>query len=271
GAALLALRGVRRAWASRAKWTPASRMAAYRSIGQLAVLGGAALTLLAYALSPAPVLAPLDTGRYLVGLWIATPALLAPLALPRLAREQAPPEPIPVYARARLSRIRLRALPLALILAVLALGVAATWREVPGKRQITERSQALIASLARAGVTRVYSDYWTCDQLMFESRERVICAVLAPQMNAGYDRYPPYAAMVHAAAHPAFLFPLGSPQAGIIARFADHAGGVRGGAGGPALDVAPDAVLPDSPRYHLQRLDGYVLYRYPTPTDAKAG
>jgi 4-amino-4-deoxy-L-arabinose transferase-like glycosyltransferase len=50
-----------------------------RRAGRLALLGAAALTLALYATSPAPAVAPLTSIRYLFGLLIATPALLAPL------------------------------------------------------------------------------------------------------------------------------------------------------------------------------------------------
>lgn len=65
-------------WAS----TPPSRERARRT-GRLALLGAAALTLLLYATSLAPAIAPLTSVRYLFGLLIATPAVLAPLLAER--------------------------------------------------------------------------------------------------------------------------------------------------------------------------------------------
>lgn len=66
-------------WPRRHAWSAGERGQAMRRAGQLAVVVGAGLTLAVYALSLAPALAALDSSRYLVGLWVATPAVLAPL------------------------------------------------------------------------------------------------------------------------------------------------------------------------------------------------
>jgi hypothetical protein len=82
---------------------------------------------------------------------------------------------------------------------------------VPRYRQLATRQQELIGALDRAGATRVYGEYWTCDRIVFATRERIRCAVLAEDLTPGFDRYPPYRTAVDAADRPAYVLPAGSP------------------------------------------------------------
>jgi hypothetical protein len=65
----------------------------------------------------------------------------------------------------------------------------------------------LIQELDGLGLTRYYADYWTCYNLVFESGERLHCSTLGRT-----ERYPPYAALLAATAHPAYVLYAESSQ-----------------------------------------------------------
>lgn len=79
-AVLLAMRGLWKLWHhSRARlWSSEERQTAIRHFARLMLLGAAGLALALYIVSPTAVLRPIST-RYLVGLMIALPAVIAPL------------------------------------------------------------------------------------------------------------------------------------------------------------------------------------------------
>jgi hypothetical protein len=100
--------------------------------------------------------------------------------------------------------------------------------------------QTLMRDLLHMGATRIYTDYWTCNWLIFLSHERIICSSLSWELEPGNDRYMPYRAIVRSAPHPTYAFPLDSSQAALSARKLSH------------LD----------PHYHRDTIDGYLIYHY---------
>ena len=78
--------------------------------------------------------------------------------------------------------------------------------EVPTIRAEERRSQELATVAREAGIRFAYGDYWTCNRLIFSSREQVICAVLGNSLRPGQERYPAYPRQVNAAERPAFIF-----------------------------------------------------------------
>ena len=171
------------------------------------LLAGAGITVALYALSSAPVGEPRPTSRYLVGVVIALPALVAALLGP---------------SRSKLRRPAWRPLgwaSLALLLGVLISGTQEVMStELSYARWLSWRDNAQVANLLQRGITRIYTDYWTCDRIAFQSNERIMCAVLDDQLQPGQDRYLPYRAEVRAAARASYFFPNPSPQATILAR-----------------------------------------------------
>jgi len=69
-----------------------------------------------------------------------------------------------------------------------------------------EVQQELVRDLQQAGATRLYSDYWTCNILIFLSQEKIICSALDDNMQPAQDRYLPYRLIVHATPHPGYIF-----------------------------------------------------------------
>ena len=93
------------------------------------------------------------------------------------------------------------------------LGTINTFTLTPGAQAKAQQQAALVHDLARMGATHIYTDYWTCDRVAFQSNEHIVCSVLDEQLQPGLNRYTPYQAIVSNAPHPAYVFPLASPQA----------------------------------------------------------
>lgn len=163
---------------------------------RLALVVAAAASAVAYARSYAAIYDPVGNARYLHCLLVSTPVLLGPMA--HALRSD----------RTRPSGLALRAAAVALVAAATA---GAVWASVaavdtvPAGRDAVRTRAALIATLEQHGVTRVYSEYWTCHWLTFLSRERIMCAVLGDNLQPGYDRHPQWAAAVRSAPDAAYL------------------------------------------------------------------
>ena len=182
--------------------------------GRLVLALAGLATVVLYARSPAAVLTPIESARYLSCLLISVPVALWPLWTVAARRT-----PVAVPAAA-------------LLLAVAATSTLATVLVPAQPRDRTTRP--LVEALDRAGIRAFYSDYWTCGRVVFATRERLTCAVLGDDLRAGFDRYRPYRDAVAAAPDAAYALPIGSTvdrafaahlaAAGIPARTEDAAG-----------------------------------------------
>ena len=215
-AGLLAWRALpswRTLWRAAPAWSGDERAEAARQCGRLALLVGAALTLLFFTISLA-ALTPGQHTRYLIEVDMALPALLYPLWArvgdarlgARLAAFVAP--------RTRWPRLA----GLGLVVALLVGGVAASYQQSAVTSAHLRAGQDLAADLEALGVRHMYTDYWTCDKLAFLSRERITCVALAPTLALdSYNRYPPYLTLVKADSRTAYVFRAQSPQARLLA------------------------------------------------------
>jgi hypothetical protein len=164
--------------------------------GRLALVVAAAAAVFAYARSFAAVYDPIGNARYLHCLLVSTPVLVGTVGA--AFRHARPPW------SARVLRPAAGALVAAVVVGAVWASAAAV-ANLPRDREAVRTRAALIAALESRGVTRVYSDYWTCHWLTFLSRERVMCAVLGDDLRPGYDRNPRWAAAVRASSDPAYL------------------------------------------------------------------
>lgn len=232
--------GWRKGWAS---LTEDERRLGMLAACRLALLAGATLTLISYVTSPAPALDPWNTARYLLPLLIAAPVVLAPLVgasaawWPRLNRT------------AVLRRAGRYAL-LAGVIAVLLLGIVQAFGMTPAAQAHNQQFAVFQRDLERLGATRIYSDYWTCDRIMFQSQERILCSVLGDDLRPGLNRYPAYASKVAADPRAAYAFAEGSPQAQTLAA--------------AASDITWR-------QYRQLRMDGYVVYLYQPALATRCG
>lgn len=201
---------------------------------RLMLLGSAGLTWLVFALSAQSIDGPWINHRYLIGLSVATPTLLWPLwkTITAAAKRQghAPwMRPATVFA----------AIIIALFIGTLMKGTVDTFAQIPPTQAGAQQQQALVNTLLRLHIRHMYSDYWTCNLVAFETKEQVICSVLDEQLQPGVNRYAPYAAIVAQDPAAVFLFPSGSAQATAFAQ----------------------RVALSSQQYSTMQFDNYVLYQ----------
>lgn len=200
------LRAWRRRYASSHLFEDRSNLA--RSTARLALLGAAALTLIAYVLSPAPALVPITSTRYLVGLVIATPALLAPLIFSWHGNWRGSQ---PLTAQRRALRFARYAV-LLFIGTIYLVGTIGVFQEAPAVQSTNSQQDRLIGDLLHIGAAHIYSDYWTCDRIIFQSNERIICSVLSDSLTPGQNRYLPYRKIVEQDPRAAYALVIGSAQ-----------------------------------------------------------
>lgn len=204
-----------------------------KEMARLLLLMTTLITFFMFATSNVAALFPVSSGRYLILFLLATPAILWPLW------KQINRGPFVVrIPDIHLHRIIGQFLCIGLLFLVAAtyvVGTVETFANIPTAQATFSNEQALSRDMVRLGATRFYSDYWSCVVLIFESRERLICAGLNPRD----DRYKPYRNAVQSTPHPAYLFPRNSP---LLPQFMN--------------------AHKNDPHYHRHDIDGYVLYQY---------
>ncbi len=183
---------------------------------RLALLGGAAGVLAAYAVSNAAGRTPIESSRYLSCLAVAVPALLWPLW--QAVRELAEVESIKAAGeRAAGARARVAGVGAVAVLAgVLGTGAATTVeviRAAPAVHAEADRHRSLVDTLGALGVRHVRGGYWTCNRLTYATGENVLCAVVEDDLRPGFDRLPAYRREVAADPDAAWVALAGSPLA----------------------------------------------------------
>ncbi|HEX2351104.1 MAG TPA: hypothetical protein VHI51_21920 [Ktedonobacterales bacterium] len=185
--------------------------------GRLMLALGGALTLLQYVVSRTSYTFPASSARYLIGLYICAPLMIAPLA----------PACAALWRRrgSRERRVAALAAPLgtALLLALFVLqgisaahALAATADRQTYGQPMGQRDARLVAFLQAHHSAEFYAGYWTCVRLVFTSRQQVNCAVIDPDdaFRPGFNRYPPAVRRTAAAPHPAWIFDLARGEEG---------------------------------------------------------
>ena len=266
---LLAVAFVVREWLlarTRSDNAAEARATLARQMAHLALLLAAAMTFFLYVISPDAALFPIPTSRYLIGLLIAIPAVLWPLwqganVVKPLVLGQSKRHVVTLHY-AQLSFFARRGV-IVLIGIVLFVGTQSIFTGIPPAppieqqwgplalqvndqhldlalaRAFDSQQEALVQDLLKIHATHIYSDYWTCNRLIFSSQERIICSVQDDGLYTGQNRYMPYFYIVttdHLSSH---VYRLGSPQATLFAPIAAHS---RSG-------------------YHRYVFDGYVVYQ----------
>ena len=162
-------------------WTFEQRQAAICHFARLMLMAGAILTILLYVNSSAPGLDPWISTRYLVSLPIALLAVLWPLWQTGQSIRRS------LFSKG----IRVLSSSLLLVIALtFILGWVQTLNLVPDAQRKQQQDTALISSLLKVGAIHIYTDYWTCDRIAFESAERIICSVVDEQLQPGLNRSP---------------------------------------------------------------------------------
>src|SRR6266480_827253 len=176
---------------------------------RLMLLVSVILTLASYLTSPKSAVPPVISYRYLLYALIAAPALLWPLWNGLWSGNNQSSKKLK-------TSILLRGGLLLLIFLTFISGTVRTFADIPATQVAYQKEGNLVQDLLKIGATRIYSEYWTCNHLIFRSREQIICSVVNDQLKPGFDRYMPYRFIVRAAPHPTYVFPPGSKSAAIL-------------------------------------------------------
>ena len=205
-----------------------------RQYCRLMLLISAGGTIFLYAISPAAAAFPGPTARYLVCILIATPSLCWPLwnsAWITKATSQ----------RRSNTLLFFRGSLFFLLLVLFVRGTFLTFLQVPAAQAAYAQQDRLVQHLLTLHATRIYSEYWTCNRLTFQSEEKIICSALAEKLEPGFDRYAPYTAIVKASPLPTYVFPVGFQQV-------------------TELDTRMNKDSRFNAIYQKQIFEGYVLY-----------
>jgi hypothetical protein len=178
---------------------------------RLFLLASAGIALAVYSVSEAPQDIPVFHARYLVGLLIVTPAVIWPLwksaKVEKMSGvgENMEQRYTHSYMKVLISR------GLLLFTGVLFLiGTISAFAELPTTQAFNRQEDDLIVNLQRIGATHIYTEYWTCDRIAFDSHEKIICAVVAGNLQPTHNRYYNYYTVVNADPHSAYVFPFDS-------------------------------------------------------------
>jgi hypothetical protein len=101
---------------------------------------------------------------------------------------------------------------LLLIGVVLLLGTIGSFFEIPTVQASAQKEDTFIHDLVQIKVTHIYSEYWTCGRIIFQTREQITCASLDRYLISYRNRYAPYYYIVKNDPNSAYVFPINSPQ-----------------------------------------------------------
>ena len=166
------------------------------------------LTLYLYTTSNASLIGPSIYSRYLICLWISTPMVIWPLwqGIFLLKKQHF----VKVVLWLVVLRRTLCLSTLILLCAVMLFGTYITLNEIPTAISANRMEQQVISTLLKDRITHVYSGYWTCDRIVFESQGRIICGVvndnLVTQAQTWSNRYEPYYMVVKNDPNSSYLF-----------------------------------------------------------------
>lgn len=126
-----------------------------RLVGRLGLLFSAGLTLVLYLRSPSSAAAPANAFRYLTCLLLVFPVLLRPLWQ---------------GLRKRKNTVNwwVKAVLLLVVMLTLAGGMVKTLGQIPSARVNEQKNEEVVSGLLKLGASRIYSDYWTCNLLIFQ-------------------------------------------------------------------------------------------------------
>ena len=182
-------------WSMQVEIEQKQRFLLILSTCRLILLLTAWLTLISYATSTTAAVRPWSF-RYLLGLLISLPAVIAPLA-PSKEKVTSVKLKMKTYGRWGI---------LVLLLVVSVAGTLHNFSSLSQGNVRIQRQKELVQRLLQLGITRIYSGYWVCDRIIFQSQEKIICAALNEQMQPGLTRYTPYKDIVDHSKNVAYVF-----------------------------------------------------------------
>ena len=156
-----------------------------------------------YVKGSATVVDAYNSARYLSILWISAPVVLWPLWRGlRFIRS------LPLWFN--FCKMSFIAAVWGVVGGILLLSTMYIIQEIPQAQARDQQLTQLTTTLERLHVTRFYSEYWICNNVIFASQERLICGdsqVEKGTFTHGFDRYVQYQWILKASSNPAFVFP----------------------------------------------------------------
>ncbi|HJT57420.1 MAG TPA: hypothetical protein VJ761_13050, partial [Ktedonobacteraceae bacterium] len=203
-----------------------------RSLARLALLCMAGAYVLLFAISPTAASLPYLNARYLICILIAIPALIYPLWKGASIVTEA-------LGKSTKILVRCKQAALACIAVMFLLGTLGTFGEIPATQALNQQQNDLVHNLLSMDITHIYSDFWSCDRIIFQSDEQITCSVMDNQLHLAGDRYRPNGTVVQSDPQSSYVFPIGSPQANGFEKHFAASGGL----------------------FQRVAFDGYVVYR----------
>jgi hypothetical protein len=194
-----------RSYMQRRSWIPQERSSFVHNAMRLCILLSALLTLYLYTTSKAPLVWPSILSRYLICLWISTPLVIWPLwtGISQIKQKSSSKTTTWIIVISKTFCIS----ALIWLSGVMLFGTYITIGEIPIAVSANAREQAAIATLIQDRITHVYSGYWTCDRIAFESQDHIICAVVKDNLiSPGLNKYKPYYITVRSDPYSSYLF-----------------------------------------------------------------
>jgi len=153
------------------------------------------LSLSLYVHSHAPLDGKAEYARYLICLWIVTPLALWPLWRGTTHARYL------LHRKLSVQKIKtvIYLSSLLVLIPIFLYGTVKTVTEVPLARAADVQESQFIHELLEHHIVHVYTDYWTCDRLAFQSQEHIICGVLTKGCSLqrdSHNRYAPYYTIV---------------------------------------------------------------------------
>jgi hypothetical protein len=174
------------------------RQALILHTARLLLLACAWLTILSYLSSATAAQRPWSY-RYLVGLMVTIPAVIAPL----------------MNNHSWLDRMKLvkskyiNMFFLAILLIVPILGTIQDIPQISNGDALIQGQVQVVDALLHMGIKTIYSGYWVCDRVIFQSNEQISCASIK-SVNAkivpDLTRYPLYKTIVEKSKNVAYVF-----------------------------------------------------------------
>ena len=188
-------------------WTRQERLFFVRNTMRLGILASVLLTLYLYTTSEAPLTFPSILSRYLICVWLSTPVVIWPLWqgmswVGTMPSFKGTPWIILAQRTFCLSA-------LVCLCAALLYGTYVTLGEAPVAVSADRTEHTVINTLIKHRITHIYSSYWVCNRMAFESHERITCGVLNNDLTGPVvrqNRYAAYYAIVQSDPHTSYVF-----------------------------------------------------------------
>lgn len=193
--ALKSLRLPRSLRRKRAALRSQERQALILQTARLLLVVCAWLTILSYVSSATAAQLPWSY-RYLVGLMVTIPALIAPLMNNQGWLD-------------RIKPVKSKYINMFLLATVLIMPVLGIIQDIPvitSGDELVQQQKELVTALLRMRISTIFSGYWVCDRIVFQSQEKIICAAIKLDMSPDLTRYTPYKYIVENSKRVAYVF-----------------------------------------------------------------